>query len=50
MIVFKKKDTVFREDHFYLCLEELSPNDLEKIGKTVQDIMTKPLKIDGRQE
>lgn len=46
--IFKDENTVFREDHFYLCLDGISADDLEKTGQKVLSLISEPLKIEGR--
>lgn len=44
----RAENTVFREDHFYLCLDGVAADDLEDTGAEVLDLIGKPLEIDGR--
>lgn len=43
---FSGKNTVYRENHFYLCLEEISEAELDKVGQSVQHLMSQPVKVD----
>lgn len=42
---FKEKNTVFREDHFYLWLEGVPQMELEETGQRIQEIVNQPFKI-----
>lgn len=46
--LFREKNTVFREDHFYLYLDNVSAQDLDKTGDEILNLIGKPMKIDGR--
>lgn len=46
--LFKGNNTVFREDHFYLSLDDVSADELEETGEKVLSVLSKPFEIDGR--
>lgn len=46
--LFKNENSVFREEHFYLYLDDVSSNDLERIGNQIRNLTEKPLEIEGR--
>lgn len=46
--LFKENNTVYREDHFYLSLDDVSVESLEGTGEKVLSVLSEPFEIDGR--
>lgn len=47
--LFTGDSKIFREDHFYLCLDGVSADELEKTGQEILKLISEPLEIDGRK-
>ncbi len=47
--LFKDKSAVFREEHFYVYLEDVPYEDLEKVGCTIQEMISKHFTVGGEK-
>lgn len=46
---FKDENVVFKEDHFYLCLKDVSFHELDELGTKIQKMINKPLQIEKQR-